>query len=157
MSEHEADQDLEHLLHRALRELPLRAAPRTLESRVLGALERRAELSWWRCGFAHWPPAARATFLVICGALVGLAFPGGAAVVASVRSLHESGALSVSCIRAAEVLMTSAWNLAALFMHAAPPNWLNAGIAVFAALYAVLFGLGAAVYRTLYLQPLNGR
>jgi hypothetical protein len=38
-----------------------------------------------------------------------------------------------------------------------PPTWVYAGIAVCAVLYAVLFGLGAAVYRALYLQPLNGR
>jgi hypothetical protein len=39
----------------------------------------------------------------------------------------------------------------------APPLWFYQGIAVCAVLYAALFGLGAALYRTLYLQPLNGK
>ena len=94
---------------------------------------------------------------VICGALAKLAFLGGATAVAGVHSLHESGALSVSWARPAAVLVASAWNLAALLMRAAPPTWLYVGIAICAVLYAVLFGLGAAVYRTLYLQPINGR
>jgi hypothetical protein len=52
--------------------------------------------------------------------------------------------------------MASAGNLIALLAHALPPGFLYGGLAVCAALYAVLFGLGAAVYRTLYLQPKNG-
>ncbi len=157
MDAKEPDEALEHLVNRTLRELPLRRAPLTLESRVLGALEHRAELSWWRRSFAHWPLVARAAFLVICGALAKLAFLGGATAVAGVHSLHESAALSVSWVRPAAVLVVSAWNLAALLMRAAPPTWLYVGIAICAVLYAFLFGLGAAVYRTLYLQPLNGR
>ena len=124
---------------------------------MLGALERRTELSWWRRSFAHWPLVARAAFLVICVALMKLAFLGGATAVAGVHSLHESGALSVSWAHQAAVLMASAWNIAALLMRAAPPAWLYMCIAVCAVLYAILFGLGAAVYRVLYLQPLNGR
>src|ERR1700738_3597831 len=86
---HEASesQTLERLLDRALRELPLRRAPLTLESRVFGELQRRAALPWWRRSFAHWPLLARAAFLVICGVLIRLAFLGGATAVAGVRSL----------------------------------------------------------------------
>jgi hypothetical protein len=36
--------------------------------------------------------------------------------------------------------------------HAIPPEWLYAGAAVGFTLYAVLFGLGTFVYRTLYVQ-----
>ena len=53
-------------------------------------------------------------------------------------------------------LVASGGNLAALLAHIAPPAWLYGGIAVCALLYAVLFGLGAAMYRTLYLQPTAG-
>lgn len=147
MTTNEDDDALEHLLNRTLSELPLRRAPQTLESRVMGELERRAALSWWRRSFAHWPLAARAAFLVICGA----------AAVASVRSLHESGALSLSWARQTETFVSSAANLAALLARSVPPAWAYEGIAVGAVLYAALFGLGAAVYRTLYLQPQNGR
>jgi hypothetical protein len=47
-------------------------------------------------------------------------------------------------------------NLVALLARIQPPAWFYEGAAVCALLYAVLFGLGAAVYRALYLQPLNG-
>jgi hypothetical protein len=146
MTPHESHEALARLLDRTLHELPLRRAPLTLESRVLGELERRAALPWWRRSFAYWPPLARAAFVVICGALIRLAFLGGTTAVAGVRSLSWVG-----------VLTASAGNLATLLAHTAPPTWAYEGIAVCAVLYAVLFGLGAAVYRTLYLQPQNGR
>jgi hypothetical protein len=38
-----------------------------------------------------------------------------------------------------------------------PATWLYVSLGVAALLYAMLFGLGAAAYRTLYLQPSNGR
>ena len=146
MTPKESPEALERLLDRALHGLPLRRAPLTLESRVFGELERRAALPWWRRSFAHWPPLARAIFLVICGALIKLAFLGGATAVAGVRSL--------SWTQEAGVLVASAGNLAALLAHT-PPAWVYEVIAVCAVLYAILFGLGAAVYRALYLQPLN--
>jgi hypothetical protein len=157
MTTEDPNDALERLLDRTLHELPLRRAPVTLESRVFAELERRAALPWWRRSFAHWPLVARGAFLVICGALVLLAFLGGAAAVAGFRSLHESGALSLSWVREAAVLMASAANLSTLLLRTVPPPWLYGSIAACALLYAVLFGLGAAVYRTLYLQPQNGR
>jgi hypothetical protein len=149
MTTNESPEALERLLGRALHGLPLRRAPATLESRVFGELERRAALPWWRRSFAHWPPPARAAFLVICGALIKLAFMGGATAVAGARSL--------SWTREAGMLVAAAGNLAALLEHTPPPAWVSEAIAVCAVLYAILFGLGAAVYRALYLQPLNGR
>jgi hypothetical protein len=38
-----------------------------------------------------------------------------------------------------------------------PPVWFYGALCLGAALYAVLFGLGAFAYRTLYLTPSNGR
>ena len=138
---------LERLFERTLHQLPLRCAPPTLESRVVGELERRAGLPWWRRSFTHWPLLARAGFLVISGLLIKLTLV-GAAAVADVRSLPWA--------RQVGGLMASGGSLATLLAHAAPPDWLYGGIAVCAVLYAVLFGLGAAVYRTLYLQPTAG-
>jgi hypothetical protein len=43
-----------------------------------------------------------------------------------------------------------------LLARISPPVWIYQGIAVCAVLYAVLFGLGAAVYRMLYLEPPTG-
>jgi hypothetical protein len=143
---------LERLLDRTLRELPLRRAPLTLEARVCSELKRRAARAWWRRSFAHWPVPARAAFLAICAVLTGFAFLGGTAAVAAVRALHESGALSPSWAHPAAVLMASAGNLVTVLVRTVPPDWLYAIIAGCAVLYAVLFGLGAVVYRTLYLQ-----
>jgi hypothetical protein len=157
MTTDESHDALERLLDQALHDLPLRRAPPTLESRLLGELERRAALPWWRRSFTHWPLLARAVFLVICGALIRLAFLGGAGAAAGVHSLQESGALSVSWAHQVAVLVASGGNLAALLGRTVPATWLYAGITVCAVLYAALFGLGAALYRTLYLQPHNGR
>jgi hypothetical protein len=147
---------LERRVDRALRSLPLRRAPVTLESRVFAELERRAALPWWRRSFAHWPLPARAAFLVICVALIGLAFVGAAAAMDGLRSLNDSGALSLAWAREAGVLIALAGNLLTSLWRAVPPAWAFLGLGVCAALYAVLFGLGAAVYRTLYLEPQNG-
>ena len=45
------DREIEARLGQALRALPERRAPATLESRVLDTLARRAPLPWWRRDF----------------------------------------------------------------------------------------------------------
>ena len=158
MNQNESADELERaVVTRALRDLPLRRAPATLEARVLGELARRAALPWWRRSFGHWPLPARAVFLVICAGLIWLAFLEGAVAVAGVHSLHDSAVLPLSWACDVGVLAATAGNLIALLARMAPPSWVYEGIAVCAALYALLFGLGAAVYRTLILQPHNGR
>jgi len=148
MSENDPSGAPERLLVRTLNELPLRRAPATLESRVLRELERRASLPWWRRSFAHWPLLARAVFVVICCALIRMAFLGGAVLIAGVGSL--------AWMRHVGALLAVGGNVAALLARTAPPAWVYEGIAVCAVLYAVLFGLGAVLYRTLYLQPSAG-
>jgi hypothetical protein len=149
MTTNESHEAMERLFDRTLHALPLRRAPPTLESRVIRELDRRAALPWWRRSFVHWPLPARAGFFVICAALIRLAFLGGATAVTGVRSL--------SWVRDIGGLTASAANLIGVLARIQPPAWAYAGIAVCAVLYAVLFGLSAAVYRALYLQPLNGR
>jgi hypothetical protein len=151
------DDESARSLRRVLHELPLRRAPATLEARVFGELARRAALPWWRRSFSHWPLLARAAFLVICAALIRLALLEGAAAAVGVRSLHESGALSPPWTHDVAVIAATAGSLLTLLARAVPPAWAYAGLAVGAMLYALLFGLGAAMYRTLYLQPQNGR
>ena len=148
MSENDPSGALERLLVRTLHELPLRRAPPTLEARVLHELERRASLPWWRRSFAHWPLLARAAFVVICCALISMALLGGAVVIAGVGSLPW--------MRHVGALMAAGGNLAALLARTAPPAWVYEGVAACAVLYATLFGLGAVLYRTLYLQPSAG-
>jgi hypothetical protein len=148
---------LERLLSRTVRALPARRAPHSLESRVLEELARRAAQPWWRRSFGHWPTFARASFVAVCVALVGMALTGGSWLIAAIHSLQESDALSVSWLRQAAAFTGTVGNLSASLVQAIPPVWFSLGLAAAALLYAFLFGLGAAAYRLLYLQPLNGR
>ena len=139
---------LERLFDRTLHELPLLRAPPTLEAGVLRELERRASLPWWRRCFATWPPLARVAFIVICCALIRVAFLGGAILIGGLRSLTWA--------RHVGALMAAGANAAGLVARTAAPTWLYEGIAVCSILYAILFGLGAVLYRTLYLRPTAG-
>jgi hypothetical protein len=147
---------LEQLLDRTLRRAPLRRAPRSLEARVLGELGRRASQPWWRRSFTHWPQVARAGFVATGGALAGLALLGGSWLAMTLRTLEVGGPASAWLRRVAAVLGT-AGNLAASLADAVPRAWLDFGLVAAAVLYACLFGLGAAAYRMLYLQPQSGR
>jgi hypothetical protein len=146
----------EQFLDQALRELPLRHAPATLEARVFRELERRAALPWWYRGFASWPLATRAAFVALCGAIVGFSFLEGSWVTAGARILNGVGALTMSWIHPAVAATAWASEFSALLVRVVPSAWLYGVFAAGAMLYTALFGLGAAAYRTLYLRPSAG-
>jgi hypothetical protein len=137
-------------LHRVLRELPSRRAPAVLETRVLAELVRRADLPWWRLGFAHWPPGARLAFLAACTAIVGGTVPGVPWALSGPLAGYD--ALLRAWMEPAIAPLSSAPGWAAVVLRAISPVWLYGGVAAAAALYATLFALGAAGYSTLYLQ-----
>jgi hypothetical protein len=143
----------EQLFDKMLRELPLRHAPATLEARVFRELERRAALPWWYRGFTSWPLAARAAFVALCGAIIGFTFLDGSWATAGARVLNGAGALAMSWIHPAVAATAWAGEFSALLVRVVPSAWLYGVFAAGAMLYAVLFGLGAAAYRTLYLPP----
>jgi hypothetical protein len=153
MNKHEAEQKLEQTLNRALSGLPLRRAPGTLEARVVSELTRRAALPWWRVSFANWPVGARVAFVLICAALVAATILGGASAYVGGNSWNEALALVLSWVHPFLAVMSSAGGLAALFLRVIPPLWLYGGLGLGILLYVILFGLGAAAYRTLYLWP----
>jgi hypothetical protein len=62
----------------------------------------------------------------------------------------------VICAVPALAITGAAGNIAATLVGIVPA-WIYLGLAAAAFLYACLFGLGAAAYRLLYLQPLNVR
>ncbi len=142
----QSDERLERLLVQGLRDLPLRKAPASLETRVFGELSRRESFAWWQRSFAHWPLAPRAAFVSICVALVVLTLLGS-------LSADEFGGTLLSLLHPVLVIAASAGGLAALLVRVIPPLWLYGGMAVGVMLYVMLFGLGAAAYRTLYLRP----
>ena len=147
----EEDRRLEASIDAALCELPLRSAPPSLELHVLEELARRAALPWWRRSFAGWPGFARVGFVLMCVVLVGLALLGGVWAMQNLGS-PALGGLSMPWARHLVALVGVAGELASL-ARIVPPNWVYEGLAASVVLYAALFGLGIAAYRTLYLDP----
>ncbi len=140
---------LERFIHEVLCDLPLRRAPHTLERRVLAALEQRARLSWWRQGFTHWPRPARASFLVSAVAAAGLVTAPGWLTPSTVIAPLADVASHLGWLTTARDLLDTFAATTGIVGQAIPPLWLYGALGVVAALYAALFGLGAAAYRTL--------
>ena len=144
----EADLELERLVGQALRGLPMRRAPSNLESRVFGELARRAAMPWWQRSFLQWPRAARVLLLGVCTVLGALTIVGGARIVVNLGpALGPTRELD-----RALALLSASKDLIATLVGTIPPMWIYEGLALAAVLYAALFALGAAAYRTLYLE-----
>ena len=141
---HPPDARLEQLLGRALRELPPRRAPATLETRVFAEITRRAALPWWQRSFAHWPGGVRIAFVAVCVLLSALTSMRGTWLSAALGPARELHRLTT--------LVSAAADTAASLMHAIPLAWLYEGLVLAAVLYGLLFALGAAAYRTLFLD-----
>lgn len=136
---------LEQLIDRALRAQPLLRAPADLQARVLAEIGRRAALPWWRKSFAYWPTPARIAFFI---ASVGFVKAGLMAAMWAMGPV-ESVALPTH-LPTQLTWMSAVTTSVALVVHSIPPLWLYGGAALFAAMYAMLFGISAAAYRTLY-------
>ncbi|MGH8218170.1 MAG: hypothetical protein ACREUT_06340 [Steroidobacteraceae bacterium] len=143
---------LEHLMQRALCELPPRRAPASLERRVIEAIEKRA-------GRGSRPLAVSAALLACClasviGVLLGLKelaielalLPADPSIAGRLQTLRDAG-------RAAAALGALVLRLVRMI----PPAWLVGALLATAALYAVLFGLIAIGYSTLYGTPQRSR
>ncbi len=141
---------IEQMLDRAGRAMPLRRAPASLESRVLGEIERRAALPWWQRSFEQWPPVARSAFLLTCGVLAVLALTGGVWAVTNLGTAPRLSGLPPLWARHAMTLVGVAGDFAAMLAHLIPEDWIYKGLAASALLYGALFGLSIAAYRTLY-------
>ncbi len=146
-----ADEKIERLLTDVLRDLPLRRAPAVLQEQVLAELQRRAALPWWRLSFVFWPAVARGAFVVLCAVLIGMIFLGGAWAVAGLRALSESAATALAWTKPVLALTASAGGVMSVLAHSIPPLLMYGILGMGVVLYVLLFGLGAAAYRTLYL------
>lgn len=145
-------EELEKLIHENLRTLPHRRAPRTLEGRVLAAIEARAALPWWRKSFAQWPVAMRCLFLLVSGGVVKLALMATVWVMGDFDRANFTSAFSnqFAWLERLRNALTAIADYSMLVFHSIPPVWLYGGLACLAAVYVTLFGIGAAAYRTLY-------
>jgi hypothetical protein len=145
---------LERFVRQATRGLPDRSAPAGLASRVQAEIARRAALPWWRRSFAQWPLPARAIFVAASVAIACSGFTGfgwGTAPAALVQ-LKTTTAADLEWLRFVQTLLDAALNSASVVVGSIDPLWLYGGIAALVSLYVALFGLGAAAYRTLYLN-----
>ena len=144
--------NLERAIHRTLRSLPARPAPRSLEQRVLAEIARRAALPWWRKSFVHWPVPARAGFSVLLVGAVKLALMGAVWVMAGfdVAQFREAFAMQFNWMESGFAVVRAIADFFAIMGRNVPTLWIYAGLAFFATMYAALFGLGAAAYKALY-------
>ncbi|MBI5768388.1 MAG: hypothetical protein HZA93_11380 [Verrucomicrobia bacterium] len=141
-------EQLERLIDRTLRDLPPRRAPRSLELRVVAEIERRAALPWWRQSYSHWPVAVRAGFFVGTAALAALLVVGLFSMVRVAGSPQFADTFAWFTL--ARDLGRTGIDTGAALWRAIPPLWLYGGLALIAACYATLIGVGAAAYRTFH-------
>lgn len=144
-------EELEKLIHETLRSLPERRAPRSLEARVMAAVAAREALPWWRQSYRAWPMAARVAFLVLSGSLAFGVMVAAVWVMADFRGsdLAQVFATPLLWIELVRGAVAGLAGFCAILVRQIPPLWLYGGLALFAAMYATLFGIGAAAYRTL--------
>jgi hypothetical protein len=140
---------LEQAVHRALRQLPERTAPAALEQRVLAEIARRVALPWWRKSFAYWPTVAKIVFLTACVAVVPLAWFASNLISAGLDSADWRSTLpnAAAWLHATTTVLQALAIPLETILHSIPALWLYGALAVFAAVYAALFGLGAAAYK----------
>jgi hypothetical protein len=143
--------DLAKIVHSALRSLPDRRAPHTLERRVLAAIEAQAARPWWRQSWSHWPVSLRAGFILFslasAASLVTLVLLG--------PEVFQIGALlarMLAPLSGVRVLCSGVADAARAVVASIPTMWLYGAFATVGLLYAALFGVGAAAYRTLVVQ-----
>jgi len=145
-------EELEAFIHQTLRSLPARPAPRSLELRVMAALEHQALIPWYHQSWSYWPAAVRGAFLAVAtgvtGTLVTAFFLMSRGVDTAALTAEAGNRLGLLT----RLYGAGTWTVdfVSRIVSNAPPLWFYGSLAVVAALYATFFGLGAAAYRTLY-------
>jgi hypothetical protein len=145
------ERQLEQYIERVLGRQPLRQAPSSLEARVLREIAVRAARPWWLQGFSQWPSAARALFLPLGLGLIQLSFVTTGRLMSLWQTLQTSSPASSaqSGLQALSNLSQTLQTLGHLVTRGISPVWIYGGIGLALFLYAALFGLGAAAFRTL--------
>ncbi len=144
------EQQLEQYIGTLLRRQPPRQAPASLETRVLRELALRASKPWWLQGFARWPWAARLLFLPLALGMVQLSFLATGRVLALWQSLQHSAPATTaqSGLQWISSLNQAVQTLGHLVTRDIPQVWIYGGAGLALLLYAAMFGLGAAAFRT---------
>ena len=136
-------------LDAALKNLPPRRAPVSLENRGLAAIAVREARPWWRKSYSHWPLAMRLVFLVATAALAA------GTVWFLVRGLGNS---PVAAAEEALAACYGGWiqarsalgGLVDWVKDSLSPTvqlWIFGAAGIIALCYATVIGAGAALYR----------
>lgn len=141
---------LEQLIGLAVRDLPLRCAPITLEARVQAEIGRRATLPWWRSGFNRWPLVARILLAAVLAVLVGIVIAYGPAADRTAAHLGSTlDQFASSWLAVWWALASVGRGLGVLGTHMASTGWIEAVAVAVGTLYLGCVGLGVATYKVL--------
>jgi hypothetical protein len=144
--ERKYETELETLMQRELRRLPLCAAPPSLAPRVLAAIQSRAQAPWWKRPLWTWPRRTQwlVALLFLTLLVSGLSVAGIAASITEVSEYWAdwSGAWSVfkDC---GEILRNAAVVMVLSIRH----TWLVAILGTGIGLYLFCLGTGTLFYR----------
>jgi hypothetical protein len=149
------ERQLEQYVNTVLSRQPMRQAPSTLEARVLRELAVQAAKPWWLQGFSRWPWAARLLFLPLLLGLVQLSLLTTGRLMTLWQTLQTSAPASAaqSGLQLLSSFSQAVQTLANMVTRQVSPTWIYGGAAAALLLYAALFGLGAAAFRTLIAAP----
>jgi hypothetical protein len=146
---------LERLITAGLSRQPPLKAPASLHSRVLAEIARRAALPWYHRSFRFWPRLMQIGFVFTALATVVLA----RSVILWMQPGRAASELDARVTGGFTFLQSfgSVWRaLGSMFgaignglLHRIPGFWWVIGIGVVLMMYAMLAGIGVAVYRTL--------
>lgn len=144
---------LERLIDDACRAQPPLAAPPTLAARVLAQLEQRAHRPLWQRSFSEWSASVRVAFVLASVALIAAALSWsagasgaqwiGALWLSPLARLESTGALL-------SFLAAFTRDLGVTLLQDIPAFWLYGVGAAVLALYALLAGISAMAYRSVY-------
>jgi uncharacterized BrkB/YihY/UPF0761 family membrane protein len=145
----EFDKQLEAEIDRELKSLPELPAPPTLATRVMSAIERRANRAWYRQPWQEWPAALRMVSLVILLALFGGLCVAGCRLAqgeAFIATTHQLG----RCLSGLGTLGNAAGVLLGAVVLAVKQLGTAIIVAALAAVavgYAICLGLGTVCVR----------
>jgi hypothetical protein len=142
---------LERLVHDVLRDQRLLRAPASLEERVLAALEHEA-LPWWRKGFAQWPIGARAAMFAVLLLVSKLTLDAVMWIFSNPTPVSQTVEGTLSRAKSTAGVFSSLLQACQTVFNVIPPHWITLALVFAAGMYFMLFVLGAAAYRTLYLN-----
>ncbi len=140
--------ELEQYIGKLLRAQPLRQAPASLQARIDQQLASQATRPWWVQGFSAWPALARSVFALFSAGLVTLTYLTTDRLSWISQALQQTSIANAT--RAAVQMFENLGHALQTLGGMVPSAWLYGAAGGALLLYAALFGVGAAAFRTLF-------